>query len=647
MAGRFRLQSVGLLCILWFGLFLLAACQNTPADSPAEGEAQSPEPADEAELSSSSAEPAYLNPELPIDTRVDDLLARMTLADKIGQMTLVEKDSILPAQLLDYGLGGILSGGGGSPRINDAENWVLMVDDFQAHALQRELPIPLLYGVDAVHGHNNLFGATIFPHNIGLGAAHNPELMVAIGRATAQEMIATGIYWNYAPAVSVPQDIRWGRTYEGYSEDTALVSELATAYLIGLQGNGLAAPDTVLATPKHFVGDGGTVWGSATTNGYRIDQGVTDVDEETLRRIHLPPYEAMIDNGARAIMISYSSWGDSRMHAQRYLITDVLRGELGFDGFIVSDWAAVDQIDPDYAVAVVTAVNAGIDMVMVPYNYARFIDTLTQAVAAGDVAEARIDEAVRRILTVKFELGLFEQPYANPDLMATVGSAEHRALAREAVAQSQVLLRNEGSILPLAADLPRLFVGGRAADDIGIQSGGWTIEWQGQSGAITPGTTILQGIEATVSPDTQVVYDTLGQFADSLDMEPVTCIAVVGERPYAEGRGDSRGLRLPAEDQRLLEQMAGNCADLVVVLISGRPLIITELLGAWDALVAAWLPGSEGQGVADVLFGLKPFTGTLPYTWPQASDQLPLNMHSAAGEPLFPLGYGMQTEPVD
>lgn len=589
------------------------------------------------------ADAAYKNPDLPLSERVDDLLARMTLAEKIAQMTLVEKNSIHPDDITALGIGGLLSGGGGYPEPNTPESWAAMVDGFQAAALESYLGIPLIYGVDAVHGHSNVAGAVIFPHNIGLGAANNPELMTEIGRVTAVEMIGTGIYWNYAPAVSVPQDIRWGRTYEGYSENTDLVAALAAAYVRGLQGDDLAAPDTVLATPKHFAGDGGTAWGSSTTGSYMIDQGVTEVDEEVLRAVHLPPYTAVIDAGAQNIMISYSSWGGMKMHAQQYLISDVLRGEMGFAGFIVSDWAGIDQISNDYYTAIVTAINAGVDMNMVPYDYHRFINTMLEAVENGDIAEARIDEAVRHILTVKYELGLFEHPYSDPALLAQVGSAAHRAVAREAVAQSQVLLKNEGGLLPLSPDLPALYVGGTAANDIGIQSGGWTIEWQGAAGEITTGTTILQAIENTVSAETTVRYDRFGRFEELPAGEPVVCAAVVGERPYAEGMGDSADLRLPVEDLRVLQRMRESCDQLAVILISGRPLIITDLIGEWDALVAAWLPGTEGQGVADVLFGARPFTGKLSYTWPRSAGQLPFDFATLAADgPLFPFGYGLE-----
>ena len=320
----------------------------------------------------------------PIADRVEDLLAHMTLAEKIGQMTLVEKNSIVDADITDLFIGGLLSGGGGYPENNTPAGWADMVDGFQQYALDSHLGIPLIYGVDAVHGHNNVQGAVIFPHNIGLGAANDPTLMERIGQVTAAEMAATGIYWNYGPAVSVPQDIRWGRTFEGYSQDPALVSSLAAAYLQGLQGENLADGNTVIGTVKHFAGDGGTAWGTGSS-GYLIDQGDTQVDEVTLRAVHLPPYIAAIDAGARSVMISYSSWNGEKMHGNDYLINDVLKGEIGFSGFVVSDWGGIDAVSSSYDDAVVTAVNAGIDMNMVPYDYRRFIDALTKAVEEGDV----------------------------------------------------------------------------------------------------------------------------------------------------------------------------------------------------------------------------------------------------------------------
>ena len=628
--------------ILWGWVLLLAACGG------AETPTAVPEPAMPAPTTAAPNPdtPTYLDANLPTAERVADLLGRMTLEEKLGQMTLIEKGSIVrnPQNIANLHLGGLLSGGGGFPEDNNTpEGWADMVDGFQRIALSTRLGIPLIYGVDAVHGHSNVVGTVIFPHNIGLGAANNPELMAEIGRVTALEMIATGIYWNYAPAVSVPRDIRWGRTYEGYSENTDIVSALATAYLQGLQGDDLASPDTVLGTPKHYVGDGGTAWGSSTTGNYMIDQGVTEIDEATLRAVHLPPYSAVISAGARNIMISYSSWGGMKMHGQDYLINEVLIGELGFDGFIVSDWAGIDQVDPNFYTAVVRAINAGIDMNMVPYDAPTFIQTLAQAIEAGDISMERIDEAVSRILTVKFDLGLFERPYSRPELLPLVGSPEHRAVAQQAVAESLVLLKNEGEMFPLSKEIPTLYVAGVAADDIGIQSGGWTIQWQGGTGETTIGTTILQGIEQTVGGNTAVIYDRFGQFGNLTADNPIICLAVVGEEPYAEGQGDDPNLALGVQDIRLLNRLTDTCDQLGVILISGRPLMIADRIGDWDALVAAWLPGTEGQGVADVLFGDKPFTGKTAYTWPLRIEQLPLDFDNlTADEVLFPLGYGLE-----
>jgi beta-glucosidase len=599
-----------------------------------------------------SSKLAYQDASLSPEVRAADLLARMTLAEKIGQMTQVEKNSIKKEDIIAKAIGSLLSGGGGSPQPNTAEAWLAMVNEFQGYALRTRLGIPLIYGVDAVHGHNNVRGATIFPHNVGLGATRDADLVERIGRATAEEAAATGIHWDFAPGVMVPQDIRWGRTYEGFSENTELVTTLATAYLRGLQrplaaGSGGAA--WILGAPKHYVGDGGTAWGSSQTGDYLLDQGVTRVDEATLRRVHLPPYAAAVETGAMSIMVSFSSWNETKMHAQKYLLTDVLKGELGFQGFLVSDWQAVDQISTDYYQAVVTSVNAGLDMIMVPYDYGRFIATLTAAVTKRDVPEARIDDAVRRILTVKFKLGLFEHPQADASQLASVGSAEHRALAREAVRKSLVLLKNDGQALPLAKDLSLVFVAGAAADDIGTQCGGWTIEWQGATGNITPGTSILDGIKAAVSSTTTVYYDPAGRFdVQGSDGKPAIAdvgIAVVGEKPYAEGVGDREELMLSDADVSTINRLRVQSKRLAVVLVSGRPLVVADQLRAADAFVAAWLPGTEGAGVADVLFGDYPFTGKLPYTWPRSMDQLPFDFATLPQEgcaaPLFPFGYGL------
>ncbi len=617
-------------------VFLLAACgPSTPGIAE-----PSPTP------TSSFTGPLYKDPSQPIEARVEDLLARMTLEEKIGQMTQVEKNSIQPGDITRYYIGSILSGGGGSPANNTPAGWYAMVEGFQKEALATRLGIPLIYGVDAVHGHNNLRNATIFPHQVGLGATRNAELVEQIGRATAEEMLATGVRWNFAPVVAVVQDIRWGRAYEAYGEDTALVTELSAAYIKGLQSlpaDYAAAPGQsifVLATPKHYIGDGATIWGSSTT--YILDQGNMQLSEEAIRAMLLPPYQTAVANGALSVMASFSSWKGTKMHAQRYLLTSVLKEELGFQGFIVSDWQAIDQIDPDYYKAVVAAINAGIDMSMVPYDYVKFITTMKQAVENGDIPIERIDDAVRRILRVKFALGLFEHPMPGTDYQQTIRSEAHRELARRAVRESLVLLKNDNNALPIAKDTPTIFVAGRGADNIGMQCGGWTITWQGQEGNITAGTSILTAIRAAVSPQTVVEVNQGGNFKGHAEVG----IVVVGEKPYAEGVGDASDLRLTAGDVKVIERVRPQVDKLIVILLSGRPLIITEQYPLADAWVAAWLPGTEATGIADVLFGDYPFTGKLPYTWPRSNEQLPLNIHNLGDRqgcdgPLFPYGYGL------
>lgn len=588
---------------------------------------------------------------IPVDERVSELLGKMTLAEKIGQMTQVEKNSIKAGDVNRYYIGSILSGGGGYPPENTPAGWVAMVSAFQAEALGTRLGIPLIYGVDAVHGHGALLGATIFPQQIGLGATRDAELVHQIGQATAQEMLATGIHWNFAPVVAVPQDIRWGRTYESYGEDPALVGELGTAFLQGLQAyppGYSPAPGQdlyVLATPKHFLGDGGTTFGTSTQNiikPYLLDQGDMRFDETAIRQLFLPPYQQVVSGGARSIMISFSSWNGVKMHAQDYWIADVLKGELGFEGLVISDWSGMDQISTDYYTAIVTGINAGIDMNMVPYDYVRFINTMNQAVENGDISEERINDAVRRILQVKMDLGLFDQPYADPALLETVGSETHRALARQAVSESLVLLKNEGAVLPLAKDTPTIFIAGQGADDMGMQCGGWTLEWQGFTGNLQSGTTILQAIRQEVSPKTRVEFNVEGNFSGMADVG----IAVVGEKAYAEGVGDTGNLNLSEKDINVISNLRSHSQKLVVVILSGRPLVITKQFQQAEAWVAAWLPGTEGAGVADVLFGDLPFTGKLPYTWPRDHSQLPINLNNSTDKtgcqaPFFPFGFGL------
>ncbi len=565
-----------------------------------------------------------------VEKQVDQLLSQMTLAEKIGQMTQVDRRYLKSdSDITNYFLGSVLSGGGSSPAVNAPSSWVEMVDEFQSYALRTRLRIPLLYGIDAVHGNNNVKGAVIFPQNIGMGCTRDSALVEKAARVTAEEVAGTGINWTFAPCIAVARNIRWGRTYESFGETPGLQVTMAGAEVKGFQGENLSDQSLVLACAKHFVGDGGTAEGK--------DQGNTVCDEATLREIHLPGYLEAIRDGVGSIMVSYSSWNGLKMSANKYLLTDVLKNEMGFKGFLVSDWAALDQLQGDYSNQIETAVNAGIDMVMVPDNYKRFISTLTALVDDGKVPVSRIDDAVRRILRVKFLKGLFEHPYSDSSLTGKVGSQAHRQVARQCVRESLVLLRNENKVLPLGKNLKRIVVAGKNADDLGNQCGGWTISWQGSSGDITTGTTILQGIKETVSPETDVVYSSDGSGAAGADAG----IVVVGETPYAEGAGDRSDLSLSKEDMTTIENVKRAGIPVVVVLVSGRPMIVNEALADCDAFVAAWLPGTEGEGVADVLFGDYKPTGKLSHSWPRDMKQIPINYGDPNYDPLFPYGFGL------
>ncbi|MFC4563352.1 glycoside hydrolase family 3 protein [Nocardiopsis mangrovi] len=577
------------------------------------------------------AAPIYRDSLRAVDERVDDLMSRMSLNDKIGQMVQIERGAADAGAVGDHRLGAVLSAGGSTPDTNSPEAWADMYDGYQRAAVETPLGIPILYGVDAVHGHNNVRGATIFPHNIGLGAAGDPELVRRVAEATGVEIAATGIDWTFAPCVCVARDDRWGRTYESFGETPDLPSQLTSA-VTGFQGETLGdSPTSVLATAKHYLGDGATEEGR--------DRGDAVVDEEELRAVHLPPFRAAVERGVGSVMISYSSWNGTKAHADRYLITDVLKEELGFTGIVVSDYDGVGRIsgNRDFTPEEVrTGVNAGIDMIMLSKNHARFISDLRVEVEAGRVPRERVDDAVRRILTKKFELGLFEAPYADRDLLAQVGGDAHRELAREAVRASQVLLENDG-VLPLAPEGGKVMVAGKNADDIGNQSGGWTISWQGSSGETTDGTTILDGIRE-VAQGTEIVHDREGR---GIDDSFRAAIAVVGETPYAEYEGDRPdGLVLDDEDRATLTRLADSGVPVVVVMVSGRPLEIADEVGDWNGLVAAWLPGSEGAGVADVLFGRSAPTGRLPVTWMRTSDQQPIN-EGDGQEGLYPYGAGL------
>ncbi|KAL2485539.1 Glycosyl hydrolase family protein [Abeliophyllum distichum] len=578
-------------------------------------------------------------------------MQRMTLEEKIGQMTQIDRAVASPEIIKRYNIGGVLI----SPpaRMASAEAWMNMTDAFQNGSLSTRLGIPIIIGTDAIHGHNNAYGATIFPHNVGLGATRDPELVKRIGAATALEIRATGIPYTFAPCVAVCRDPRWGRCFESYSEDHKIVQAM-TEIIHGLQGEVPAnylkrfpyvnGRTKVAGCAKHFVGDGGTI------NG--IDESNTVIDWNGLHNIHMPAYLDSIRKGVATVMVSYSSWNGRKMHANHDLITGYLKRRLKFKGFVISDSEGIDRITfpprVNYTYSVQAAIHAGIDMVMVPYTYVEFIDALTSLVKKNVIPLSRINDAVERILRIKFILGLFEYPMADRSLVNELGSQEHRELSREAVRKSLVLLKNgknsDEPLLPLPKKAQRILVAGSHADNIGNQCGGWTIEWHGRSGNITIGTTILTAVKNTIDPDTEVVYceNPDSEFLKSNNFS--YAIVVVGELPYSEYVGDSKDLKIADPGYSTINSVCES-VKCVVVVISGRPVVIEPYLRKMDALVAAWLPGTEGQGVADVLFGDYGFTGKLARTWFKTVDQLPMNVGDPHYDPLFPFGYGLTTTP--
>jgi beta-glucosidase len=577
------------------------------------------------------------------DRQVNALLGKMTLDEKVGQMTQPDQTFLKSdADIAKYYLGSVLSGGDSDPKEgNSLEAWTNLIDRYQKRALETRLSIPLLYGVDAVHGHNNVLGAVVFPHNIGLGCTRNPGLIERIERITALEVRATGINWGFAPCVTVPRDIRWGRTYEGYADEPDGVKELGAAAVRGLQGDDLADPLRILGCAKHYVGDGGTTYGSSTIGPHLLDQGDTRLDEKTLRAIHMQGYITTIRAGVGSIMPSYSSWNGLKLSGSKRLLTEILKDELGFEGFLISDYGAIDALPGDYKHKIAMSINAGMDMVMVPERYQEFIARLKEAAQDGTVPMARIDDAVRRILRVKIAMGLMDKNHsqlADRKLWKQFGSPEHRAVARDAVRQSLVLLKNEHGALPLAKGAKRIHVGGKSADDLGNQCGGWTITWQGQSGDAMPGgTTILQAIKKAVSKDTIVTFAVDGKGAAGADVG----VVVIGETPYAETAGDRSDLHLAPEDVAAVENMKAAGIPVVVVLLSGRPMILDKTIDKADAFVAGWLPGTEGDGVADVLFGDYKPTGKLSFSWPRSMAQIGVHKGDANYDPLFKYGYGL------
>ncbi len=589
--------------------------------------------------------PDFIDP--ATEAKITQLLARMSLREKVGQMIQADTAAITPQDLREYPLGSILAGGNspplGAPDRSPAGPWIATSKAFDTVAMEPRkghVAIPILFGIDAVHGNSNVVGATLFPHNSALGAMHDPALMREIGRVTAAETAASGIHWAFGPTLAVPQDDRWGRAYEGYSEDPALVAAYAGPMVEGLQG-APGTPNTVQtghvsASVKHFLGDGGT------TDG--IDQGDTRLDEDTLIAIHDAGYPAAVDAGTMTVMASFSSWNGTKMHGNRALLTDVLKGRMGFDGFIVGDWNGHGQIPGCTNTDCPATFNAGLDMAMAPDSWKGLFEATLREARDGTIPMARIDDAVRRILRVKFKLGLFDpaRPY-EADPAKVMGAPEHREIARRAVRESLVLLKNEG-VLPIKASA-NVLVAGDAADDIGRQSGGWTLSWQGDgnTNADFPGaTSIFAGIRDALKAGGGTATLSLdGSYA----RKPDVAIVVFGEEPYAELRGDVRTLEFQPGDKKalaLLTKLKAQGIPTVSVFLSGRPLWVNPELNQSDAFVAAWFPGSEGEGVADVLVGGKTdFHGTLAFSWPRKANQFVLNKGQPGYDPLFALGYGL------
>ncbi|KAF4351150.1 hypothetical protein G4B88_005248 [Cannabis sativa] len=591
--------------------------------------------------------PKYKDPTQKLGVRIRDLMNKMTLEEKIGQMVQVERTVATPDAMQKYFIGSVLSGGGSVPAPKASpEAWVNMVNEIQKASLSTRLGIPMIYGIDAVHGHNNVYNATIFPHNVGLGVTRqvylqiqkvdfDPKLIKKIGEATALEVRATGIPYAFAPCIAVCRDPRWGRCYESYSEDHSIVQAM-TEIIPGLQGDlpansrkgvpFVGGKTKVAACAKHYVGDGGTTKG--------INENNTVISSNGLFSIHMPAYYNSIIKGVSTVMVSYSSWNGKKMHANRELVTGFLKKQLRFRGFVISDWQGIDRITSpphsNYSYSVEASVNAGVDMIMVPYNFTEFIDILTSQVKSNIVPISRIDDAVRRILRVKFIMGLFENPLADFSLTNQLGSKEHRELAREAVRKSLVLLKNGKSasqpLLPLPKKATKILVAGTHADNLGNQC-----------------TTILNAVKNTVDPTTQVVYSETPE-ADFVKSNKFDyAIVVVGEPPYAETAGDSLNLTIAEPGPSTMKNVCG-AVKCVVVVVSGRPVVIEPYVATVDALVAAWLPGTEGQGVADVLFGDYGFTGKLARTWFKTVDQLPMNVGDKHYDPLFPFGFGLTTK---
>ena len=578
---------------------------------------------------------------------VAELMETMTIEEKVGQVIMGDLDFVSPSDLKNYPLGGILNGGNTSPRGKlraSPEEWKSLAQEFYEVSTTRGgANIPVLWGTDAVHGHSNVFGATIFPHNVGLGATNNPYLLEKIGAAVAEEVIATGLYWTFAPTVTVPQDYRWGRTYEGYSESPELVSELGKAFIIGMQGQGenFLADDKIIGTAKHFLGDGGTFLG--------IDRGNTKIDEETLKDIHATSYFSALDACVQTVMASFNSWNGSKVHGDAYLLTEVLKNQMEFDGFVVGDWDGHGAVPGCSNGSCAQSLNAGVDMFMVPEKWKDLYRNTLRQVKSGEISMARLDDAVRRILIVKQRMGMFESREPNKSKFSEVGTKKNRDLARQSVRESLVLIKNNDKVLPIKRDAKILVVGAEA-DSLKIQSGGWTLDWQGTSNRNSdfPGSiSFLQAVEE-ISKDGNVTFvENLSQIRGDYDI----AIVAYGEPPYAEYAGDRRDLNF-ASTKHLTHLKLLKEANIptVSLFFTGRPLWMTKEINLSDAFMVAWLPGTESRGMTDVMFAAEDgkvnydVKGRLPFSWPKTPYQANLNYFDPASDPLFTFGYGLDYE---
>lgn len=567
-----------------------------------------------------------------IERQVDSLLSLMTLEEKIGQMSQVRHfHDVSDHEIATKFIGSVIHTQGPTPG-KDAREWQQRLVSLQKAALSSRLGIPLLFGVDAVHGQNTYEGATIFPHNIGLGATHNTKLVTQAAAITAVETQATGFNWTFSPCIAIPYNEKWGRVYEAFSESPELTVELAKASVKGYQGN-LSQRTTILATAKHYIGDGATDFG--------IEGGMSTITQEEVFQKLMPPYVAAVEEKVGAVMVSFNSLSGISMHKNKSLIMNTLKKDMGFSGIVVSDWKGYSRFG-NYDI-----IEAGVDMVMaVDGDLDLFQNGLKKAIDSGHISENRIDDAVRRVLRQKFRLNLFENPFPDPSLISMIGSSDHRNVARQAVRESLVLLKNENNTLPLVKNEKKIVVVGEHANSSGLQSGGWTISWQGIRNNYKGATTILEGFE-DMSEGT-VVYD---HHATGNHTDADVAIIVVGEVPYAESAGDivdSKGsfkLTLSDKHKSYINAYAGKGPKTVVILVSGRPLLVNNAIDIADAFVVAWLPGSEGHGIAEVLFGDYNFVGKLPHSWPRSwanyKGKFGPNFWDESKTPLYELGYGL------